>query len=730
LFVPARPGRPTTINPTYPTTVMKKFIGNLRLAHKFVLIGGVAAAMLAIPSALIVKTEIDKLAFARGELNGIEPARDALKLVQLTQQHRGLSGGFLGGNDAVAAVRSGKQAEVDKAFARSKASVLQLGDAQLAGRVQRLADEWQALAAVVSTKGVTGPQSLARHTALIDAQLGLIEDISHTSGIVLHPDASGYYLQQGVLLHLPRLTETMGQMRARGNVLLARAEASPEDRTRMDALALATRAHQRDAKKAFDLALANGPAFGATIAAPLAAALSAADRGVQLVDEKVVRADTLTYPAAEFFAATTSAIDDQFKLIDIAFNTLSDVLKSDAATARDRLVGVLASIALLALLSAWIMWTVTRATTASVGAALRLAESVAAGNLGERVTSDGRDEVAQLLRALGAMNEGLARVVANVRQNADGVATASAQIAQGNQDLSQRTEEQASALEETAASMEELSSTVKQNADNARQANQLAMSASTVAIQGGQVVGQVVDTMKGINDSSKKIADIISVIDGIAFQTNILALNAAVEAARAGEQGRGFAVVASEVRSLAGRSADAAKEIKTLINASVERVAQGTLLVDRAGSTMTEVVGSIRRVTDIMGEISAASTEQSAGVAQVGEAVSQMDQATQQNAALVEESAAAAESLKGQAQQLVQAVAVFKLADDGHQMAVAAVRAPTPANTPLAAERRGADRAKNVTRPTFGPKAAADVPTLTAEAPARKTGTDDDWTSF
>jgi len=373
-------------------------------------------------------------------------------------------------------------------------------------------------------------------------------------------------------------------------------------------------------------------------------------------------------------------------------------------------------------------WFLMRSITRPINQAVEVSRAVAAGDLSLQFEALGKNETAQLLIALKEMRINLAKVVGGVRQNAEGVATASAQIAQGNQDLSQRTEEQASALEETAASMEQLSSTVKQNADNAKQANQLALGASTVAIKGGEVVSQVVETMKGINDSSKKIADIISVIDGIAFQTNILALNAAVEAARAGEQGRGFAVVASEVRSLAGRSADAAKEIKGLINASVERVEQGTALVDQAGATMTEVVSSIRRVTDIMGEISAASAEQSAGVAQVGEAITQMDQATQQNAALVEESAAAAESLKGQAQQLVSAVSVFKLSQG--EAAHTSAAAPSFSS----AERRGPERAKNVTRPTFGAtanrKAKVETPTLTAEAAPRKTGTDDEWTSF
>ncbi|WP_088278417.1 methyl-accepting chemotaxis protein [Ideonella sp. A 288] len=300
---------------------------------------------------------------------------------------------------------------------------------------------------------------------------------------------------------------------------------------------------------------------------------------------------------------------------------------------------------------------ITRPLVHAVG----VARAVAHGDLTAATGATGTDEVAELLQALQAMQAGLARTVSEVRQAADGVATASAQIAQGNQDLSGRTERQASVLQETAAAMDTLGSTVRQNADSAAQASRLADGASAVASRGGEVVGRVVETMRGIHDSSTRIADIIGVIDGIAFQTNILALNAAVEAARAGEQGRGFAVVAGEVRSLAQRSAQAAGEIKALIGTSVERVAQGTTLVDHAGVTMAEIVEAIQHVTDIVGTISHASAEQSTGLTQVAQSVTQMDHATQQNAALVEESAAAAESLSQQARALVQTVAVFKV---------------------------------------------------------------------
>jgi methyl-accepting chemotaxis protein len=424
-----------------------------------------------------------------------------------------------------------------------------------------------------------------------------------------------------------------------------------------------------------------------------------------------------TGATAESYSKLSAAIEE-----DVQLNVAGAANSTDVAAATFHSAIVVIAVAVVTALAAGLVLgiAITRSITRPIHRAVEVASAVADGDLTSKIVVEGKDETATLLQALGRMNGNLARIVGQVRDSSDSVATGSTQISQGNSDLSQRTEEQASALEETAASMEELSSTVKQNADNAKQANQLALGASTVAIRGGEVVGQVVETMKGINDSSKRIADIISVIDGIAFQTNILALNAAVEAARAGEQGRGFAVVASEVRNLAGRSADAAKEIKTLITASVERVEQGTRLVDQAGSTMAEVVGSIKRVTDIMGEISAASSEQSAGVSQVGEAVSQMDQVTQQNAALVEESAAAAESLKTQAQQLVEAVAIFKISHDARDGLSVSSASP---KTAAVVERRGPDRAKNVVRPSF--KATPSAQTFSAE----KTGTDD-WASF
>ena len=423
-----------------------------------------------------------------------------------------------------------------------------------------------------------------------------------------------------------------------------------------------------------------------------------------------------------------------------------DVAKQDYEASVSR-ASTLRSLSLLALVGGFVfaaafgmlvVRSITRQLGAEPGDVLAVATAITAGDLTTRIDiAPGAEQ--SVMAGMQAMQQSLRTVVASVRQGSESVATASAEIASGNTDLSNRTEQQASSLEETASSMEQLGSTVSHNADNARQANQLAMSASTVAAQGGAVVAQVVETMKGINEASRKISDIISVIDGIAFQTNILALNAAVEAARAGEQGRGFAVVASEVRSLAGRSADAAKEIKSLINASVERVEHGTVLVEQAGTTMTEVVTSIKRVTDIVGEISSASSEQATGVSQVGAAVSEMDQVTQQNAALVEQMAAAASSLKQQADDLVGTVAVFNLGDQGGQTrrSAAPLRSkPASAPRPLAAPRKDMRLGSAPAARPAAPKPALSAPakskptTQPKSVKATPAGGDEDWETF
>lgn len=384
--------------------------------------------------------------------------------------------------------------------------------------------------------------------------------------------------------------------------------------------------------------------------------------------------------------------------------------EANRVTAQSKIIIPIAT-AIVLLLSTILGIFITRMIVRPLNRAVNIAQTVAAGDLTSHIEATSKDETGQLLQALKEMNESLVHIVSDVHDGTEAIASASNQIARGNMDLSERTEQEASALQETASSMEELTSTVKQNADNARQASSLSLSASQVAIRGGEVVGQVVTTMNDINYSAKKIADIIGVIDGIAFQTNILALNAAVEAARAGEQGRGFAVVASEVRNLAQRSATAAKEIKVLIDDSVGKVDDGSKLVVQAGETMTEVVNSVKRVTDIVAEISAASQEQSSGIEQINRAIVQMDQVTQQNAALVEQAAAAAGSLNDQAAKLERTVGVFKIGGSSNA------------------------KSKRMASPTMSQRAvAANTRTVAiappAAVPINRSSTNDDWSEF
>ncbi len=433
--------------------------------------------------------------------------------------------------------------------------------------------------------------------------------------------------------------------------------------------------------------LAASPSENAMLAAmkdKRSAFVASFDKVGKLVDgnerdaaNKMMLAETL--PLLDALIDTVKGLLAQHKAM--ADRAAADV-KRDIALARKVLLGLGAAALVAGIMFARL---ISRSITAPLKRAVGIAETVAAGDLTSQIADAGSDETGDLLRALRTMNDNLQGIVAEVRLGTETISTASSQIASGNLDLSARTEQQAGSLEETASSLEQLTSTVKQNGEHARQASQLAAAASDVALKGGSVVSEVVETMGSINESARKIVDIIGVIDGIAFQTNILALNAAVEAARAGEQGRGFAVVASEVRSLAQRSAGAAKEIKILIGDSVEKVENGSRLVQQAGSTMDEIVASVKRVTNIMSEITVASHEQEAGIDQINRAMSEMDTVTQQNAALVEEAAAAAGSLNDQADGLAQVVSVFKVDGAARAGAVglklvasAPVRQPAP----------------------------------------------------
>ncbi|HWU96881.1 MAG TPA: methyl-accepting chemotaxis protein [Oxalicibacterium sp.] len=438
-------------------------------------------------------------------------------------------------------------------------------------------------------------------------------------------------------------------------------------------------------------------------------------------------------PMEELFTPVRTGVSDLIAIQLHEAKALYDSSQHRFALVRNiSIAAILFGVAVAAFMAFWLIRLIAR----PLHEAVQVAKSVAAGDLTQRIHVTSTNETGQLLQALKEMNDSLARTVSAVRHGTETITVASSEIATGNADLSSRTESQAGSLEETASSMEELTSTVRQNADNARQANQLVLTASEVAIKGGSVVSQVVDTMGSINQSSKKIVDIISVIDSIAFQTNILALNAAVEAARAGEQGRGFAVVASEVRSLAQRSAGAAKEIKELIGDSVSKVDAGSKLVDEAGVTMDEIVNSVKRVADIMSEITAASQEQSSGIEQINQAITQMDEITQQNAALVEEAAAAAQSLQDQATDLSRAVSIFRINNDETLIAMDS-HAQAPALSSPQAGRIAAPAAKAETpaAPRVSAKPAAPVakPAAKPAAPARKPALadgDDGWEEF
>lgn len=640
---------------------------NMSVKRRFALLLVLFVVAMLVPATVAVRAAWQNMSFAQREETGLKPVKQILEVIRLTQQHRGISAVYLGGDATADVKKQSILAEIDKAASAFDESLLQdNAKASIAGRSwSENREQLLAIIDKVRQQKISGAESSKLHTLLIAKLLTTLGHVADHWSLTLDPEAATYFLVMASVEHAPAMIELMGQTRARGANLLSQKDGVTQiDRVRFETLQVSLAAAVQKTNLMLDKAArANVDENDFDVAPIVQKFQEQSAKGIDLAKHHVVDPDVLIYPSRQYFVETTEVIDamyaaiaDSFSILDLAFRHRASASLNTLALLLGSIVGLLAAAVALCFATYRSMWQQLGAEPADLRDAVG---RVAAGDLTVNVVNLGRSD--SVSGAINQMQSELVNIVGAVRLNAECVATASSQIAQGNQDLSQRTENQASALQQTASTMTELGQTVNRNADSAKQANQLALEASVIATRGGEVVGEVVDTMKGINDSSTRIADIIGVIDGIAFQTNILALNAAVEAARAGEQGRGFAVVATEVRSLARRSADAAKEIKALISASVDRVEQGSALVDQAGQTMTEIVQSIKRVSDIVGEISLASADQNSGVGVVGQAIMEMDQSTQQNAALVEQSAAAAESLQRQASELVQIVGTFKL---------------------------------------------------------------------
>ena len=637
-------------------------LNRLLLWQKFFILSLVGLVMTAIPAVLYMTESGKTLDAFVGELNARPAMTAILSTVQATQQHRGLSALYLGGVAGSEASRAEKQRQTDADYAAMDVIVKQIHQDELTAAWERARRDWEALRNGVSSRSLSVPQSYEAHVQLLVKLLVVTDLVADNYGLNLDPDYDTYELIQAMYYQLPYLTEEMGKMRAKGAGLLATGQITPEGRATMAAIVARVADRLYQTKVQFGKAVAANPQVGTRLDEAASAMSNQASAMMALASEKVIKPETLDFSGAEYVRQMTAAIDTQYVFAAKGTEMLEEVL--NAKIAAQRKVRWMAAGALLVLLAlgGLAMRLIAQSVTVPLCRAVDVAERVAAGDLCSAFEADGSNETARLLASLKIMNGRLREIVGEVREGMQTIGAAAGDIASGNADLSARTESQASSLEETAAAIEQITSTVKQNADNAQQASQLAVQAAGMAAKGGTVVDEVVQTMGGINDSSRKVVDIIGVIDGIAFQTNILALNAAVEAARAGEQGRGFAVVASEVRNLAQRSAAAAKEIKELINESVEQVHAGHSLVGQAGESMHAIVASVQQVAAIVAEIVTASREQASGINQVNDAVVQLDETTQQNAALVEQAAASAESLDEQVQKLAVTVGFFKMA--------------------------------------------------------------------
>ncbi len=714
----------------------------LSLAQKFLILGLLALLMTVLPTGLYLSVALPEMDMAQREARGGAPLIALQRMVQLTQQHRGISAGMLGGNDALALRRPDTRDALGQAIVKLEDSLKVSGaSARAVLDLARHKQRWTELEQAVAVRGLNSAESSAQHTQLIAQLLELSTHLLDEFGLSYDARPDSYPLILASFSDAPALAERLGQLRAQGTGFLANKSLPPEKRGGLSATQQRATELQNDMMRNLAKASAANPVLKAALASKVESLQAQIAGTLAMANQNLINASELKMPANSYFQDFTDTIDAVYGFNGFALRAVTGLLDQRASALRRNSAVVVGMLVVLWISVTWLALAFVGSITRPVHEALEVARAASDGDLTVPVPVRGSNEIGQLMRALAHMKAKLTPIVGAVRSNAVSVADDSAAIAQGSLEQSRRIEQQSAALEQVTASMQELDSAVKNNAHNAQQANQQAHDAAAVAVVGGELINRMTSTMRGIHDSSQQIAEILTVINGIAFQTNILALNAAVEAARAGEQGRGFAVVAAEVRILAQRSAEAAKEIRGLIATSVERVEEGSALVEQAGTTMGDIVTSIQRVADYMGDISSASAQQSTSVAQVSEAVSHIDKATQENAALIEESAAAADSLQQQAQQLVQAVAVFKL-DHAHLQDLQDLQ-DLPGGAPPVLhpgpiqdwhepdwrepDRRGPHRAQNVARIQPGPLKSGRGG---KNAPLSSRGAQDLWTVF
>ncbi|HTJ95187.1 MAG TPA: methyl-accepting chemotaxis protein [Pararobbsia sp.] len=644
---------------------MKTFFARLTLPSKFALLGLLALALIAWPTALFVLGSNATIAAKHRERAGIPTMHTMVQLLEEVQQHRAaVSRKLMSGDAADEKARADVARQIDTHFDAVDESVKRLGKPDVAAEWDKIVGAWHTLRGRVNAGSIDASRSFDLHTAIVHSLLQFSSTLLDEYGLSLDADLDSSALAQATLVDLPALSEEFNRLRATGTIVLTRKASTPVENFTL--LSASDRAAERLVVLRSDFAKVGSA--NAAVQAGLSTQTDALVKSTQdmlnTIKDKIIKATSIDADAHDYTATASRVINAQYVAIDASLAVLDGLLDHQASTARREQLGLLAGLLVCVGIAMAVAMSVIRSITGPIGQAVAVAERVAAGDLTGTMDVRGNNETAQLLRALDTMNGDLRTLVSNVRGSANSIADAASEIAAGNAHLSERTEEQAASLEETASSLEELTSTVRQNSDSARQASQLSESASDVAARGGDAVNSVVATMREIAESAGRIGEITNVIDSIAFQTNILALNAAVEAARASEHGRGFAVVAAEVRALAQRSANAAKEIKALIHDSSSRIAEGARQAGEAGTTVGDAVAEISRLTSIMNEIAAASAEQTTGIEQVNVAVTRMDDVTQQNAALVEQASAATTSMADQARRLREGVSVFRVDSD------------------------------------------------------------------